>query len=336
MKDFPKRAITVNGAVDALIDYLYDMIAHCDAVRVSLSVPNPLESSGFFENFNGFLHSIGGDWYSVVRKRSPIWVEDYQCRGWLDGDNPERSLSSPCDVNPYCWFSLVTSAGVAFSEAILDFKEDCFKKDNGKRRVYGPVRSRLSQQLLPRGRGRPKKPPPKRVRVVGPKGRPEKKTTRWVIVNQPPKGEPMVGPVLRQRQTFATATLARRGRGRVGRPAGVKDSPNSQRAKDNKLKKILSSQVAPPPKQQKPQRVSTEQPYKRTKFGAKIYTPKYDSPGRPKKKTVRWLVVNEPVSGRAKRERVVFDSVRESRKGTGRLGRPKGVKDSPKSDRQQR
>jgi hypothetical protein len=248
--------MTSEKAIDCVLECAWLMLKECDEVRLDTAVPDP-------RTVKNLLLALGSTFFDELKieeeqdtqfSRLPLlnrraralceeWWGDWDCQGWLDDGESNagasRSVASPCSVNPYCWFSIVVSTMVACQTAVEQIVDQSYPKNNGKQRNYGVVSSRLKGNKPERGVGRPKKPvpanapppPPKR-----PKGRPAKKICRTRLVD----GVKM--QICRDMVSQPTGFP-------VGRPKGSKDSPDSNRAKQNKINKQVKKgnfNVIPP------------------------------------------------------------------------------------------
>ncbi len=162
---------------------------------------------------------------SMLDTMHPTWSADFNARGWLDGDNPERTCMSECSINPYCWVSAVTGILLAYMEACNELEEQLYERDTGRKKNYGPVRSRLGEGFArkqggqvvhpPIGQGTP---PPKRDKA----GRPPK----------PTKGKYGIVRTLRAKASDPTGMPN-------GRPPGKKDGRDSDRYKLKQQKRKI-------------------------------------------------------------------------------------------------
>jgi hypothetical protein len=214
-QDYPRRMISMNGAVQALFETIYDMLKECDEMRVNTDVPDPTELSSlgnYFTTINDAVWEqapLGQMLERLAEKRHPEWLHDWLSRGWIDSGSG-RSVSSPC--NSY----------VAMSDAIEEIENDCYDHDNGKASILGKCRSRHKNGYDKRNRGN--QPSTKPAPIGGPRGRPKKETKR------------RIGG---QKWIFRTATEARHGTGQRGRPKGAKDGRLTDRYKRGVLSRRL-------------------------------------------------------------------------------------------------
>jgi hypothetical protein len=221
-QSYERRMITVENAYDAALEVAFEACKSVEVLRLNMAVPNPtsaLALGGAFNKLNEWIwrsEPMTNGFESLAEKRHPEWLEDWLCKGWLD-DQSERSVSSPCGINPYCWTGFIFCICVAFRDLIDSLEDHCYEKNNGKPSPNGPVRTTKFHGKPARNRGnQPKAAIVGPVQPAKPRGRPKKQTKRTIDG---------------VRRIFNSAKEARHGDGRRGRPPGKKDSVNSARHK---------------------------------------------------------------------------------------------------------
>lgn len=228
---YPRRLIRMDAAVEVLLDVAIDMLNECDELRNLQEPPNPANISTWM----GFISDK--IWQSIplpdfdiqarIEKVMPEWSEDWKNKGWLDEDD-NRSIASPCNVNPYCWTGFAWAVMICLGDAIRELEEACYPKDNGKPRKWGPVSSRRRGNNFPRQPGRPSKSPPIGTGSTPQRGPGRPKKPKTIKYRGGYKG-------------YFDNTRHAGFTGQRGRPKGAKDGYNSKRQKNKRLKRRIAA-----------------------------------------------------------------------------------------------
>lgn len=222
--EIQSKIIKGNKARAFLRLLLFKFMEEMDHLRKDHDVPDPDTVSNYLHSMSDMLMGMSdlNNLETVMISRHPEWYADYNARGWLDADNTERTCMSDCQINPYCWVSVVAAVGMAYRDACNELENSLYEK-HSRGRKYGSVATRNLWNGQVRPRGRPKKngPPPRPKNAR--RGRQKKPTpivrNGKVVGHKASRTEP--GPFGR------------------GRPEGSRDSSKSPRqiAKRERLKR---------------------------------------------------------------------------------------------------